>query len=121
MKRNFILFFILFLFSILLSYPFGFITGSFAMSHGLSSFIVPNEISWILNGFFWIYLILTPLIFGIWGRGRRKLKIGIVALPALALAVFVGQDFLGWSLIFFVSSIILTTVINYFRSHQLHS
>jgi hypothetical protein len=115
MKRNFGLLIVLILLSVILSYPFGYITGSFSMSHGLSSFIVPNEISWILNGFFWVYLILTPIIFGLWGKGRRKLKIGIMALPALALAVFIGQDFLGWSLIFFVSSIILTLILNHFR------
>lgn len=121
MKRNFVLFVVLVIISIILAYPFGFLSWNLAPSYGLSSIVLSNNIGQILNGFFWVYLILTPLIFGIWGRGRRKLKIGIVALPALALAIFVGQDFLGWSLIFFVSSIILTSLINHFRSHQSHS
>ncbi len=117
MKRNFGLSIILIILSVILAYPFGYIT-NFLLPPSGSLFLVPNEISWILNGFFWVYLILTPIIFGIWGEGRKKLKIGIIALPALALAIFVGQDFLGWSLIFFVSSIILTFILNTLRSKK---
>ncbi len=114
MKRNLGLFGVLIVLSLLLAYPLGFVMSSQFLS-GASGLVFSEDFLKFTDGLFLVYLILTPLIFGIWGQGRRWFKVAIVSLPVMAFCVFVGSGYLGWSLIFFISSIILTLIINFFR------
>lgn len=118
MKRILGLFGILIVSSLVLAYPLGVIMSA-QFPSGVSDLILPKEFLDFFDGIFWSYLILTPLLFGIWGIGRRWLQIVVVSFPVLAFCIFVGSGYLGWSLIFFISSIILTLIINIFRSKKL--
>ncbi len=120
MKRIFGLLGFVILGTFVLAYPVGSVLSNNFPS-GFEGFVISKSISDFSNGLFWSCLILTPLIFGIWGKGRRWLHIVIVSLPALTVSFWVGSGYLGWALIFFVSSIILTLIINHFRPKQVNA
>lgn len=112
MKRNILLFLTLIAMSIVFAVPIGNLVNKYVFPGG--SWIVPPSVSSLLNGAPYAYLILLPLLFGIWGRGKKWLMIGILSIPVIILAWWASERYLFWSLVFFVSGIMITSIINFF-------
>jgi len=114
MKRNILLFFVLVVLSPLLAIPFGYLLNSyiFIISGGFATFSLPTDLSAIINGLPVSYLFLTPLLFIILGKSKKLLVAIILSLPMLIFSYIVSPEYLFWSLIFFISGIILAKLIN---------
>lgn len=118
MKRNIFLVFVLIVLSILLSAPSGYLLNKyiFVVNGGFATFSIPTDLSAIINGLPVSYLFLIPLLFIIFGKQKKILMVVLFSLPMIIFSFMVSIEYLFWSLIFFVSGIILAKLINFIIS-----
>lgn len=112
MKRNILLVFVLIGLSLLLATPFGNLINPYLFPYsGFATFSFPDDLSGFLNGLPLVYLILTPIIFNIWGKSKKWLSIILVSVPAIIISIIASVRYTFWSLIFFAVGIILSIII----------
>lgn len=112
MKRNILLVFVLIVLSTLLAMPFAnFVVYKFIF-HYSGDWIVPKEISDFTNGLPFIYFLLSPLLFGLWGLGRKWLWVAVSLLPILYTLYYIESEtyIWFWSSIFFIVGILLSFI-----------
>ena len=112
MKRNILLVFVLIVLSLLLATPFGNLVNPYLFPYsGFSTFSFPDDLSGFLNGLQFVYLILTPIIFNVWGKSKKWLSIVLVSVPAIVISIVASVRYTFWALIFFVVGIILSIIL----------
>jgi hypothetical protein len=123
MKRNILLILGLVVGSIILAIPFANFVVYKLVFHYSGDWIVPKSIADFANGLPFLYLLLSPILFGIWGKGKKWLWVIVSILPIVVLDIYIGafKDMWFWSLIFFVSGIILAKLIPFIISKIKHS
>lgn len=115
MKRNILLFFALVVLSVLLAIPFANLFVYNFVFNYYGSWFVTDNVAHFANGFPFVYILLSPLIFGLWGLGRKWLWVGISLLPILYILYYIESDTSTWfwSSIFFVSGAVLSVIVRY--------
>ncbi len=115
MKRNIVLFFALVVLSVLLAIPFANFVVYNSVFNYYGSWFVTEDVAHFANGFPFVYILLSPLIFGLWGLGRKWLWVGISLLPILYFLYYIESEtyIWFWSSIFFVSGAVLSVVVRY--------
>jgi len=118
MKRNILLIFVLIVLSLLLAMPFGNVVNRYVFtSSGFATFSIPDDISSFINGLPLVYLLLTTLIFGIFGKNKKWIIAFILAIPAIIFSFIVGTKYLTWSIIFLVLGIVVTKMVKLISSN----
>ena len=112
MKRNMLLVFVLIISSLLLAAPFGYLLNKyvFVVSGGFSTFSIPTDLSAIINGLPVSYLFLIPILFTIFGK-QKKIMIILMSLPMLIFSFIVSMEYLFWSVVFFITGIVLSVIL----------
>mgnify|MGYP001617742603 FL=1 len=114
MKKNILLLILLIILSALLAIPFGrlVISHLFNTSGGFATFSLPSDLGNFLNGMPYLYLLLAPFLFGTFGKGKKWIWSIVSTIPILYFLFYIesGKLIWFWSLIFFVSGIILAFI-----------
>jgi len=113
--KNFLLFLLTVVLSLVLAYPFGYLVHYFFPLGGLSGFIITPEINQFGNGILFAYLFITPIIYQLWGTGKKWTRALIASVPGFLVAVWVGAGYLTWSVGFFVLGILIADIIEQVR------
>ncbi|OHA89861.1 MAG: hypothetical protein A2741_03020 [Candidatus Zambryskibacteria bacterium RIFCSPHIGHO2_01_FULL_43_27] len=83
---------------------------------GFEGFFVPQEIINFVNSFPFVYILLSTILFLIFGRDRKWIWLGFISiLPVVVVFIYIraGIAFWLWFGAFFVSGIILVQIINF--------
>ncbi len=119
MKRNIFLIFVLIVSSLLLAIPFAnFVVYKLVFNY-YGSWVVTKDVANFANGFPFVYILLSSLLFGIWGLGKKWIWSIISVLPILYGLFYIESsiEIWFWSIVFFASGIILAWLIRkiYFK------
>ncbi len=119
MKNNAFSAFILLLASIVIAITFGETISNYLFP-GNGWWGVPSEIANFVNSFPFIYYFLSPIIFTLWGEGKKWIWITGSILPLTILDIYIELDIfiLLLSAKFFVAGIIIALAINFFRKQR---
>jgi len=119
MKRNFLLFLVLITLTLLLAYPFGYIVNKIInfTNGGTSVISVGPPVSFFefIIGFGILYPILSTILFGIWGRGKKWLWAFILCLPVFWMASRFDFLYVMFTLTFFILGLIIVLIINFLK------
>lgn len=111
MKRNLLLITFLIFLSILLANPIGNIILSklLGSSGNFGTFSIPSSVGDFLNGFPFIYILLSPLLFVAFGKGKKWIWTGISVLPIAYLLFYIesGKQIWIWAVMFFIAGVII--------------
>ena len=117
MKRNILLIFVIIVLSLILAMPFGNLVNKYVFtSSGFATFSIPDDISSFINGLPLVYLLLTTLIFGMFGKSKKWIIAFILAIPSIIFSFMVSTKYLTWSAIFLISGIIIAKIVEFISS-----
>ena len=114
MKRNILLVVFLVVLSGVIAIPFGnLIISRLFNSGGFATFSIPSDLGDFLNGFPFLYILLSPLLLGLFGKGEKWVWSIISILPILFFLYYIesGIKIWTWSVVFFVTGIVLAFIL----------
>jgi len=115
MKRNLLLFFLNIFLSLIIAYPLGhFVIGKFIFKYRFFDFIIPTSLADFTDGLLFGFLLLSPIVYGLWGYGKKWFwsLVSIIPIIIFNLWIGAGKAIWFWSAIFFVSGIAIAKLIN---------
>ncbi len=113
MKRNILLIFGIIILSIILAIPFGNFLNKyvFTIRGGFGTFSLPTDLSSIINGLVVAYLFSVSFILISFCKSHRLILTIILSLPAIIFSYIISIQYLFWSVIFFISGLIIALII----------
>src|SRR3989344_7798031 len=116
MKRNFLLFFVLIILSLTLAHSLGYVVNKIVnFTNGSTSVISvgpPVYFFEFMIGFGILYPILSTILFGIWGKGKKWIWAFVLCLPVFWIASRFGFLYVMFTLVFFILGFAIVIVIN---------
>lgn len=118
MRRNILLVPAVIILSSLLAIPFAKIIVYKTVFGYYGSLFVTEDVAHFANGFPFVYLILITLLFNMFGRGRKLIWVSILTLPIIMSFLYIQADasMWLWALIFFVSGLVLSSLLKFVAS-----
>jgi hypothetical protein len=114
MKRNILLAIILVILSALLAIPFGdLIISRLFNAGGFATFSLPSDLGNFMNGLPFLYFLLSSLLFGLWGKGKKWVWSIASIIPILyfLFSIESGKLIWLWSAIFYIIGIVLAFIL----------
>ena len=118
MKRNILLVFLNIVLSLVIAYPLGhFVIGKFIFKYRFFDFVISSGFADFIDGLLFGFLMLSPIVHGLWGHGKKWLWSLVSVLPIIVFDLWIGASkaIWLWSAVFFAAGIVIALVINSLR------